>query len=427
MGDLLTLLDSFISQYVREFDFYEQTARIAARLLEVELQAEGIRCIVTSRAKSVTRLEDKVRRRNSKLPYESIESIYADIVDLAGVRVALYFPAEREQVAGVVGRLFTEYSPRKVFPDDADLPVKDKRFSGYSAVHYRVRLLPSAVNESERRYSSANIEVQVASVLMHAWSEVEHDLVYKPFEGKLSDEEYALLDQLNGLVLAGEISLERLQKAGESRVAQVGRRFANHYELAAHLLSLAATLADHPVTDAGVGRVDLLYDLLVRLELDTPGALESYLESLHGDLERRPLAQQIIDALLAEDPSRYETYQNVRAEANARRGDQSRSESAYDEMGRFIMRWVRFERLVRSLVPESDQRRPMILNRRTLEQLEFMNPEAILEIDHIRRIRNEAVHGIKVFPPGYLLAAAEHLETLIAQIEEHGDGEMPAS
>jgi hypothetical protein len=58
---------------------------------------------------------------------------------------------------------------------------------------------------------------------MHAWAEVNHDLVYKPARGELSDEEYSALDQLNGLVLVGEIGLERLQKAGEARVAVGGR------------------------------------------------------------------------------------------------------------------------------------------------------------------------------------------------------------
>ena len=48
---------------------------------------------------------------------------------------------------------------------------------------------------------------------MHAWSEVEHDLVYKPLNGTLSEEELAILDELNGLVLAGEIALERLHIA----------------------------------------------------------------------------------------------------------------------------------------------------------------------------------------------------------------------
>lgn len=53
---------------------------------------------------------------------------------------------------------------------------------------------------------------------MHAWSEVEHDLIYKPLQGTLSKEELAILDELNGLVLAGEIALERLQAAGNERI-----------------------------------------------------------------------------------------------------------------------------------------------------------------------------------------------------------------
>ena len=57
---------------------------------------------------------------------------------------------------------------------------------------------------------------------MHAWSEVEHDLAYKPFSGELSEDEHAILDEINGLVLAGEIALERLQKAVKRRVGRTG-------------------------------------------------------------------------------------------------------------------------------------------------------------------------------------------------------------
>jgi ppGpp synthetase/RelA/SpoT-type nucleotidyltranferase len=65
---------------------------------------------------------------------------------------------------------------------------------------------------------------------MHAWSEVEHDLVYKPLQGSLSEDEYAILDELNGLVLAGEIALERLQRAGESRVSTSGREYRSNLD-----------------------------------------------------------------------------------------------------------------------------------------------------------------------------------------------------
>ena len=86
-----------------------------------------------------------------------------------------------------------------------------------SRTRVRIQLKDNSLQDTQKRYVNSKTEIQVASVLMHAWSEVEHDLVYKPLNGTLSEEELAILDELNGLVLAGEIALERLQIAGTAR------------------------------------------------------------------------------------------------------------------------------------------------------------------------------------------------------------------
>lgn len=234
---------------------------------------------------------------------------------LAGVRVALYFPAEIDQVDGMIARLFNVIA-KKEFPD-LEKRRAGKRFAGYSATHYRVQLKEDDLNDVDKRYAAARIEIQVASVLMHAWSEVEHDLIYKPLAGNLSEDEYAILDQLNGLVMTGEIALERLQKAGEARVISSGRKIVNHYDLAVHLLSAAEKITDKPISESGLGRVDLLFDFMSKLAIDTPELLKPYIDSLHGNVELRPLAEQIIDALLAEDAQRYEIYESIRAQCTA--------------------------------------------------------------------------------------------------------------
>jgi hypothetical protein len=61
-----------------------------------------------------------------------------------------------------------------------------------------------------------------------------------------------------------------------------------------------------------LGRVDLLFDLLVRLNMATPEQLAPYIAGLHADIERRPIAEQIVDQLLAEDEARYKAYEDVR-------------------------------------------------------------------------------------------------------------------
>jgi ppGpp synthetase/RelA/SpoT-type nucleotidyltranferase len=421
----LDLIDGFIARYVKEYDYYEQAARMAAQMLQSGLEAAGIRSIVTSRAKSVTRLAEKCRQRIKRRAYESIEDIYSDIVDLAGVRVALYFPAEREQVGGLISRLFYEYEPRRVFPDASRSRIH-RRLSGYSALHYRVRLQPQALVEPDRRYAGANIEIQVASVLMHGWSEVEHDLVYKPADGELSAEEYSLLDQVNGLVLAGEIALEQLQRAGETRVANGGRQFANHYELAAHLLSQISTANEAPVTKSGLGRVDLLFELLTRLRFDTPDDLHPYLALLHGDLERRPLSEQIIDALIAEDESHYETYLSVRAQLDLSRAKQiSRDEVTYREMGRFLTRWVELERLLRELMPARLKQRPFgvpAMIRVVASELS-LDSELLYELDQLRLIRNQLVHGVELPASSHIASATQRMDGLIREIERRRDSQ----
>src|SRR5438094_820701 len=107
----MDLIADFVARYRREFDFYDQAARMIAQTLQGSLQAAGIRSMVTSRAKAAARLEAKVRQRAATKNYASVEDIYSDIVDLAGVRVALYFPAERAQVDGMIKSLFLLVEP----------------------------------------------------------------------------------------------------------------------------------------------------------------------------------------------------------------------------------------------------------------------------------------------------------------------------
>lgn len=62
------VIDDFVSEYERQFDFWEAAARTARDLLETKLASSGLRAIVTSRAKSVDRLADKLQERDRKSP-----------------------------------------------------------------------------------------------------------------------------------------------------------------------------------------------------------------------------------------------------------------------------------------------------------------------------------------------------------------------
>lgn len=411
----MDLTQVFLSRYSKEFDYYEEVSHLVARRLEASLNSEGIRAIVTSRAKAIGRLEDKLKKREPEKNYSTIDQIYADIVDLAGVRVALYFPGDRETVGSIIARLFDEFDEPRLFPRSS--PQNNKRFAGYAATHYRVRLRASDFGDAEKRYASANVEIQVASVLMHAWSEVEHDLAYKPLSGELSDREYSLLDQLNGLVLAGEIALEQLQQAGRDRVAESHRPFSNHYELATHLLAHVDAVDAGDVSTSGMGRIDLLFELIRLLNLGTPERLQPYLDRLHGDFERRPLAEQVIDAVLAEDDSRYEIYQSIQAGRGQPREAGAEFDAAATAIGKFLHEWIRLERILRDTAGPQAQRRVSIPTGKHLVTAGLMRESALLEFENLRQVRNLLVHGVEVPDPDQLHEASVRLENLVNEIE----------
>lgn len=164
----MDLIQQFIDTYKMKWTFYDAAGRLAAEKLQLALQNAGIRAIVTSRAKNPARLRTKVQRRNSRReePYQTLEEIYDDIADLSGVRVSLYFPGDRGKVDAIISELFNilEF---KQFPEQSKPPTYHKRFSGYWANHYRARMRDEILNESQKKYGSARIEIQVAS-LIHA-------------------------------------------------------------------------------------------------------------------------------------------------------------------------------------------------------------------------------------------------------------------
>lgn len=157
-GVAMSIIDGFIARYTKEYDFYDQAGNAAARLLEKYLLEEGIQAIVSSRAKSVLRLKDKCLQREKKNgAYESVEMIFEDIKDLAGVRVALYFPGERSQVEGIVKRSFYASDPKTKFEPTPN-SLYSRKFTGYSAAHYIVQLREQDPGDQEKRYATARIE-----------------------------------------------------------------------------------------------------------------------------------------------------------------------------------------------------------------------------------------------------------------------------
>jgi putative GTP pyrophosphokinase len=124
---------------------------------------------VESRVKDPLRLEEKIARKNDKY------TLLNDITDLVGIRVITYFEDEVDKVAKIIQEEFTLDKENSI--DKRELEAD--RF-GYKSLHSIVFLKPERRKLTEyKRFKDYCFEVQIRSVLQHAWAEIEHDIGYK--------------------------------------------------------------------------------------------------------------------------------------------------------------------------------------------------------------------------------------------------------
>lgn len=410
----MELINQFIEDYKSKFNYYDMAARLGAKLLEEALRSSGIRAMVTSRAKNPSRLKVKVEQRSRKrgVFYQTLAEIYEDIADLSGVRVSLYFPGDREKADKVINTLFAVREIRS-FPNESKPPTYNKRFSGYWANHYRVQMREEQLDARQKKYAQVRLEIQVASVLMHAWSEVEHDLIYKPLKGALSEEELSILDELNGLVLSGEIALERLQAAGDKRIQSTTAAFSNQYDLASYLYNYLNTSPPSSDIKVRMGNVELLFRLLNRLKLDSVQELGQILKSLRLQNDRRTVCQQLTDRILSGNSRRYALYLELHPLS------ENMPEERKQALEHFIDLWIALEsslnRLIRRCSPKS---RGNAMQAACVKRIKVFSSEDLEIFSRLLGIRNYLIHGIEIPGTDQLNHMCDELVYLMDQLPQ---------
>ena len=343
-----------------------------------------------------------------------MSEIYADIADLSGVRVSLYFPGDRAKADRVINNLFTVAETKK-FPVQSKQPSYNKRFSGYWATHYRASMKEDSLDKSRKKYAPVRLEIQVASVLMHAWSEVEHDLVYKPLQGTLSDEELAILDELNGLVLSGEIALERLQAAGNERVQSKNTAFNNQYDLAAYLYNYLSTRYKRMDIEPRMGNVELLLRLMGRLKIANARELEPILKSTKLVNDKRTISEQLTDQIICGNEKRYHLYRELHTSG------EKLSKEQYQAMEYFMKPWISLETILGRLTLKSNPKAKGTFNVNSLKRMKVLSKENLDRVVALRNARNVLVHGIEVPDRAALIKMGDDVREILSQLAASGN------
>lgn len=169
-----------LEQYEKRRPLYEDFARSVSDILRESLAAADIKVAsIEQRAKAPESF-----RRKAALP--SLENPDAprysnplvDLTDLAGVRVITFLLKTVESVDRVIAEQFEV----REMTDKSEALWEEGRL-GYQSVHFLVSLRPERTKLPEyRRYDGLISEIQVRTILQHAWAEIEHDIQYKSVE-----------------------------------------------------------------------------------------------------------------------------------------------------------------------------------------------------------------------------------------------------
>ena len=160
-----------LAQYRSHLPVYTQMAEvIPERLKEFFAEAGFIVAAVEHRVKTEESLAGKL-----ELKGEKYKDIFA-ITDIVGIRVITFYIDDVDKVAAILERLFdidweNSIDKRKAHEIDS---------FGYLSLHYICRIPESSYSNPEHpELNKIRFEVQMRTVLQHAWANMNHDTGYK--------------------------------------------------------------------------------------------------------------------------------------------------------------------------------------------------------------------------------------------------------
>ena len=165
-------LENWRRIYTEEFDKYDAFTTKLFDLLEELIKKKRIDFSqIEKRTKTINSFVEKLKRK----PYQ-YDNPLKDITDLSGIRIITYYKEDTSNISTLIEDQFMidlENSINKSQIIDID------KF-GYRSIHYVVSLSKKRATLPEwETFENLKAEIQVRTVLQHAWASISHKLSYK--------------------------------------------------------------------------------------------------------------------------------------------------------------------------------------------------------------------------------------------------------
>jgi putative GTP pyrophosphokinase len=164
-------VQAMVEEYRKYQTFYQAFAETVQQLLTSLLEDRGIKPhSITARVKTLASLEGKLTRPGKH--YRNLQQV----TDLVGLRIIAHFNREVDYIGDLIDG---EFEVDKANSVDKRIPTDPPQF-GYASLHKVCGLSPRRLWLTEyRKFGGMVCEIQIRTILQHAWAEIEHDLGYK--------------------------------------------------------------------------------------------------------------------------------------------------------------------------------------------------------------------------------------------------------
>jgi len=203
-------LTAQIEAFKMQADDYETFARTLEDYLKKACKHAGLQAIVQARAKTLSSFTAKAIRKKDKYP-DPIN----DLCDLCGVRIILHTNEQVNWVCDFIDRSFDV-----IQKDNVQVRLGENQF-GYQSIHYDIRLNHDhdygVSDDVMKSLAGKKAEIQVRTILQHAWSAIMHDRIYK----------FNIAFPLH--IHRGSAMLAALMEQGDEKYSQVVAQTDNFY------------------------------------------------------------------------------------------------------------------------------------------------------------------------------------------------------
>ena len=221
------LNEKIIEQFEKDKLRYESLKDKCKTLISDLLSKQNIKFHkIESRIKEKESLIKKVESESKMEKYHCLD----DITDIFGIRIITYFEDDVDKVAELLAKEF-KFDP---------INSVDKRWGnnpnvfGYASLHQVLSISDSRIVFPEYEHlKDLKFEVQIRSILQHAWAEIEHDIGYKN-KSSISIPVHLTrsFSRIAGLLELADLEFKRIRDELEVYTEEVKNRILNEkYDL----------------------------------------------------------------------------------------------------------------------------------------------------------------------------------------------------